>query len=446
VFGLQCKSTLTVVALTLAVAGPIWWFLGRSTTQLTKRIEYEHCTQLAALLARTTAPLVAALDLPELQRLVDSQVTGDPLLFLQVTDTTGKQLAADTVNSKYAQDTRAPAGDLPLESIKTAVGIPSFRPARETTPPHLDVIYPMVASGDGSYRHLGYIRLGVNLKRTMHDLESAMDLVSGVGIGVVLLIIPLSFLVVRQFVLPLEELSRAMRSFAQGDLTARSCVRRSDEIGALTTAFNQMAEHHARTHAEALALNVELEERVQQRTRQLRELACRDPLTGLYNRRHLNDVLTRRMSEAERYDTELACLMIDIDDFKLVNDRFGHAIGDQVLSLAASTIMGQLRVADVAARFGGDEFVILLPQTGLEQARSLAERISEKLAAELDERMPEVRMTLSTGIASRRDMAHADAEMLLKAADRAMYDAKGRGKNQVCTGGEAHGAPLPSQA
>ncbi|HEY3244278.1 MAG TPA: diguanylate cyclase [Phycisphaerae bacterium] len=479
-FGLQCKSTLAVVAVTLAVAGPIWWLLGRSTAQLTKRIQYEHCTQLAALLARTAAPLIdpgapglqgtatdpaapgpwtragrTALASPggrlELQRLVNDQVTGDPLLFLLVTDSSGQRLAGHAVQAQYLRylDPRgqAPFSAGPDQTPRVAtssaekgagppaaVGMPTFHAGTDGGPAHLDVVYPIVTqpSGqDGSYRRLGYLRLGLNLDRTMRDLSSAMDLVSGVGIAVVLLTIPLGFLVVRKVVLPLDELSRAMRSFARGDLTARSSVRRHDEIGALTAVFNQMAEQHARTHAEILALNAELEERVQERTRQLRELACRDPLTGLYNRRHLSEVLVGRMAEAQRYDTELACMMIDIDDFKLVNDRLGHAVGDEVLSVTAATILSQLRVADVAARYGGDEFVILLPQTSLEQARFLAERISERLSAELELRRPAARVTLSMGLASRRELPEADAELILQAADRALYDAKGRGKNQV---------------
>jgi diguanylate cyclase (GGDEF)-like protein len=122
--------------------------------------------------------------------------------------------------------------------------------------------------------------------------------------------------------------------------------------------------------------------------------------------------------------------MIDLDNFKLVNDRYGHQVGDEVLILAARTIAGELRASDIAARFGGDEFVALLPQTDGQHARSLGTRIAERFAEEARLQFPDIEIGLSIGIADLgRPMTNP--EELVRAADRALYAAKQRGKNCI---------------
>jgi diguanylate cyclase (GGDEF)-like protein len=160
------------------------------------------------------------------------------------------------------------------------------------------------------------------------------------------------------------------------------------------------------------------------RTHQLRELASREPLTGLYNRRHFNETLERCLSEALRYDGDLSCVMIDLDHFKSVNDKFGHHAGDEILVLAANTITNQLRSADVAARFGGDEFILLLPQTDADHATVLTERICEQFRRLLAERIPRVETEMSVGIASVRGGQVTDSDALVRLADHALYQAK----------------------
>jgi diguanylate cyclase (GGDEF)-like protein len=222
-----------------------------------------------------------------------------------------------------------------------------------------------------------------------------------------------------------------MINFSMGRLEVRSSIRRRDEIGRLAEAFNQMADQHQQTHLRIVRLNAELEERVAYRTHQLRELASRDPLTGLYNRRHFSDVLERRFAEAVRYRTDLSCIMIDLDDFKSANDAFGHQVGDQVLQLAAGTIVGQLRASDVAARYGGDEFILLLPQTDADRAQVLGARVIERFNDELLARFPKSAVRMSMGIASLHSLTTATAEGLIQAADHALYMAKTAGKNRI---------------
>jgi diguanylate cyclase (GGDEF)-like protein len=156
----------------------------------------------------------------------------------------------------------------------------------------------------------------------------------------------------------------------------------------------------------------------------------------LYNRRHFNETLERRFSEAMRYDADLSCIMIDLDGFKAVNDEFGHHIGDELLQLTANTITSELRTADVAARFGGDEFVVLLPHTDGERARVLAERIFERFNQDEAERLPDLCATMSVGIASLKSLETRDSESLIRTADRALYSAKACGKNRIVTADE----------
>jgi diguanylate cyclase (GGDEF)-like protein len=323
-------------------------------------------------------------------------------------------------------------------------GVPMLMPQAQGAPLFLDVTYPITlrhASASSSKSRptdlLGYVRTGMMGNTWQRGMSNKLDLVIGVGVLAMLAVVPLGFLVIRRIVAPLDGLAQAMLEFSHGRLDVRSKVVRRDEIGRLATAFNQMADQHQQTHHRMRRLNAELEERVVHRTQQLRELASREPLTGLYNRRFFNDTMERRFAEAMRYGDDLACIMIDLDDFKRANDTFGHQVGDELLILTARTLLGQLRSADVAARFGGDEFVLLLPQTDCTQAKALAERIIERFSGELAERFPEVRVSMSIGIASLHETHAVDAETLVRAADHALYDAKGMGKNKVRVTGEA---------
>ncbi len=167
------------------------------------------------------------------------------------------------------------------------------------------------------------------------------------------------------------------------------------------------------------------------------ELAERDDLTGLHNRRYIMDVLSSLLARAERDGQPFTICIIDLDHFKRINDRFGHAAGDQVLVAFSRLVESELRgmdfvahnVADGASfgRYGGEEFILLLPATRLDGAQTAAERLRAKQAAARHPAAPIV--TLSAGIAEHRP--GEDAESLLRRADRALYEAKYAGRNRV---------------
>ena len=165
---------------------------------------------------------------------------------------------------------------------------------------------------------------------------------------------------------------------------------------------------------------------------QLDVLATRDELTGLHNRRQFLVLADREWSRCRRYDMPAALLMIDVDLFKRVNDTHGHLAGSKALVEAGAIIRTSARETDVAARFGGDEFAVVLPDTGSEGAVAVANRIRDRIGAcqFLASDGLSVHLTASIGVSTLPDAA-ASAEELMRAADVAMYRVKDAGKNGI---------------
>jgi diguanylate cyclase (GGDEF)-like protein len=164
----------------------------------------------------------------------------------------------------------------------------------------------------------------------------------------------------------------------------------------------------------------------------MRTLSVRDPLTGLFNRRYLQEALTQEQHRATRNRAQLGVIMIDIDHFKQVNDKFGHDGGDAVLAELGAFLKSQVRRSDIASRYGGEEFAIVLSPTTPEGARQCAEKIREG-ASRLKGYHPHQDLdafTLSLGVALFPDHG-SDVAAVLKAADVALYQAKDRGRNRV---------------
>jgi two-component system cell cycle response regulator len=164
----------------------------------------------------------------------------------------------------------------------------------------------------------------------------------------------------------------------------------------------------------------------------VQQMAATDPLTGLYNRRHFGRVLEQLFSEAQRYETDLSCVMIDVDGYKQINDKHGHQTGDQLLITASKVISANLRKMDVAARYGGDEFVILLPHADTVEGTAVAQRIRDdyyNASAAVLRTGAGVR--LSIGIGSLKLNGPVGHEQLIAFADKALYRAKESGRNRI---------------
>lgn len=168
--------------------------------------------------------------------------------------------------------------------------------------------------------------------------------------------------------------------------------------------------------------------------REIQELADHDTLTGLYNRREFENRMKDEFNRADRYEQSLTIIMIDLDHFKEVNDTYGHPAGDRVLKSMGKIIEARTRNSDVPCRYGGEEFCIALPETSLEDARIIAERLREELSEQTFEsdKNGSFSVTCSIGLTERTpDDSHF--EETLKRADKALYDAKAQGRDRIVT-------------
>ena len=161
--------------------------------------------------------------------------------------------------------------------------------------------------------------------------------------------------------------------------------------------------------------------------------SIKDPLTGLYNRRFMEETLKRELSKATRDAVDLSLIMLDLDNFKKLNDIHGHSAGDAVLRSTASLIMKSIRATDVACRFGGEELIIILPDCSIEDALLRAESIRDSLESmSPTDGVQTFSVTASFGVASTTRNG-TDQTILIQAADAALYKAKRGGKNRVAS-------------
>lgn len=167
---------------------------------------------------------------------------------------------------------------------------------------------------------------------------------------------------------------------------------------------------------------------IKQKSNLLEYQANHDALTGLYNRQKFNDIFTKEIRRSRRYGNFLSVILFDIDNFKVINDTYGHDAGDDVLKKIAEIISINLRQTDSLVRWGGEEFIVLLPETDLETASNVAQKLLESLAVLTFDFMQK-NITASFGVATLNE---TDTEVsLINRADEALYEAKRNGKNQV---------------
>jgi diguanylate cyclase (GGDEF)-like protein len=187
------------------------------------------------------------------------------------------------------------------------------------------------------------------------------------------------------------------------------------------------------TH-EDITDHIRAEEALHRANEQLEQLATHDSLTGLANRRKLAERFAYEIARADRMRTPPSLLMVDIDHFKAINDQYGHAAGDACLKALAARLAGSVREVDLVARFGGEEFVVLLPETSVAQSLIAAERMRCKVQAQpvtIGNDAPPVALTISIGAATAAG-ASPTLDEILACADKAVYRAKLAGRNQVC--------------
>jgi diguanylate cyclase (GGDEF)-like protein len=270
-----------------------------------------------------------------------------------------------------------------------------------------------------------------------------------INLLVVLAFSLITFQVARSLVRPIVALSDGARRIADGETGVDiPVVERQDEIGVLTRVVNEMTGRLRANQVELQRNRIEIEEanarlvarneQLQQANEALEQLSITDGLTKLHNHRFFQDHLPREMKRAARTGEPLSLVLIDIDDFKALNDRFGHAVGDSVLRRVSAVMSEQVRDMDLLARYGGEEFALLASQTDLAGAEALAEKVR---AAVSTARFPlvdldgpkDLSITVSIGVACFA----GDEKALFNDADAALYRAKANGKDCVVAAGRA---------
>lgn len=252
------------------------------------------------------------------------------------------------------------------------------------------------------------------------------------GTAIAGLVLALVGLAMRWIWAPAEQLLEKAQRMARPErpLPARSLpVHRRDEIGQLARVLQQLTIAARREQFEAKRLRRSLDDQVEQATRRatchLQKLAMRDPLTGLANRRFLDQQLGAVLRSCRSTGTELVCVMIDVDNFKAVNDQLGHSVGDQLLVFIAQLIRAMVRGDDLSVRLGGDEFVVVMPGGTTRRASDFAQQARQLFHEHARTVLPrELRCGLSMGISAAEVDDARTVEQLLEQADQRMYQAK----------------------
>jgi diguanylate cyclase (GGDEF)-like protein len=243
------------------------------------------------------------------------------------------------------------------------------------------------------------------------NVDKHLKNVSYISIMIIIIAFLLSAIIIvffiKNVVIPLQVIEKGAMQFGQGDFSHRIEIEPRNELGKLAVTFNSMAD-------------------------KLEDIATRDGLTNLLNKKAILQILNSELLRARRHDSTLSLMMLDLDYFKRINDTYGHQVGDNVLVTATELISKYVRGIDYVGRYGGEEIVIVLPDTSETESVEIAERIRRSLAntpiAVTESEF--INVTVSIGIAIF-PLDCVDEDSLLNNADQAMYHAKGEGRNRV---------------
>lgn len=292
-----------------------------------------------------------------------------------------------------------------------------------------------VASGFRDYPGLNWIVVAQRpAAAAFARLEQTTRWVMGVGMGVSLLGVLLAWWMARRLTRPIRELTKAAGQIGRDPHATMPRFAGSREIGQLSASLRALvrhvdvAERQAQTVSESSALTAQ---RFEQEISALRVTADTDPLTELLNRRAFLGIAEDAMNYFKRYGRNYAVLIADIDLFKRVNDTYGHAAGDEVIRHVGKTLNGLVRSTDKVARFGGEEFVVLLREIGDESVEALAQRMRRAVRAAVftfDGKTVSVSISIGGTLVSGQER---DIHDVIERADSALYDAKASGRNAV---------------
>ena len=440
--GVGLLTKLNVLAIVLIVATAV----GISALLVAQQVDAEQARlkksglTMVAMLAELSEYAVYTVNQSALERMLQSLDADRDIAYVAVLNDQRSLLASKRYGDAVLPP--APASELHAGGIETTVRNVKGRN-------YLELVAPIAESKDGPTSAdapagaadgpIGYVRLGMNYERDQEQLQSNLIGALSVVAGLTLIAILATLLFTRRLVAPIRDLIRAAKAVGAGELGVRVPPTSGDELGLLTHAFNQMTQRLSQAQAEVSGYQRTLEEKVAQRTKELEvaiaqayKLAQHDILTGLPNRALLNQRLKQILAQAARDHHQVACLFLDFDHFKRVNDTLGHDAGDHLLQAVAQRLSHAVRESDTVARLGGDEFVVILPDLDPERATieimAVLTRVRESFLApfRLGDQTPT--LTCSIGVSVYPTDA-TDPGGLIKQADTAMYSVKDTGRN-----------------
>lgn len=248
-----------------------------------------------------------------------------------------------------------------------------------------------------------------------------------------LLFLLLSWKMSRYLLRPIAALSLGVRRINQGMVAVEIQGAGPDEIGQVISAFNDMAKKITLTEAELSGTNKKLQRRAEQLeevNNKLEELSVTDGLTGLFNHRHFWNLMNSELTRFDLYRGELGLILLDVDNFKQVNDEFGHTTGDLLVQKIGKVILETVRETDLVSRYGGEEFAVLLPDTNRMGILAVSEKLRTAVEA-MYFKVPDADITVSVTVSVGVSVFRGNRREFFNAADRALYTSKARGKNQV---------------
>ena len=234
---------------------------------------------------------------------------------------------------------------------------------------------------------------------------------------------------------PVRKLTYALNDMSAGQNNIHfKRIANNDEIGSMQLAFEKMRRKLLQGDVYKATVSQQQQEIKYRKSQQdhFQQLALTDALTGAVNRHHFNEVLDREIANVNNHGSPLSIMLLDIDHFKVVNDSYGHGVGDEVLVLFYQTCLEAVRSSDVVARIGGEEFVIIMPNTELVNAQKFAERLRKKIAQlEINIEQKQISVTVSIGVSQWKSDSFINAETFVAHADKSLYQAKNSGRNKV---------------
>jgi len=255
--------------------------------------------------------------------------------------------------------------------------------------------------------------------------------VSVLVVGVIFILLTLR--IAQNILRPIKGLALGARRINDGLVGVKIPQGSSDEIGLLIETFNEMAMKITLSQAELQYKNKKLNsqnDELQEKTEQLEKLSVTDGLTGLFNHRHFWNLMNTEMTRVGLSNGNLALVLVDLDDFKRVNDKFGHSVGDVLLKTIANALSDTVRDTDIVARYGGEEFAIMLPDTDESGVQNVAEKLRVAVQA-IRFSVPDTDIVLKVTVSIGVSVFRGNRREFFNAADRALYQSKAAGKNCV---------------